>query len=115
MSRRRVRRPTLIIAGDDDPIIPLGNARLMARAMPAARLRLVRGGGHLFLVDEPESVIDDIHALLDGSGASSVRAPAARLKAPHGFQDSPARTRSSPIQSAFMALATTRPRGTSWC
>ncbi len=61
----RVTQPTLIIAGDDDPIIPLANPRLMARMMPAAQLRILRGGGHLFLLDEPEAVIDDIHAFLD--------------------------------------------------
>jgi len=61
----RLRQPTLIIAGDDDPIIPLANPRLMARLMPDARLRVVEGGGHLFLIDEPESVIEDIHEFLD--------------------------------------------------
>ncbi len=61
----RVRQPTLIIAGDDDPIIPLANPKLMARMMPAAKLRVVEGGGHLFLLDEPESVIGDITAFLD--------------------------------------------------
>jgi len=61
---RRLAQPTLIIAGDDDPIIPLANPRLMARLMPDARLRVVEGGGHLFLLDEPESVIEDIHEFL---------------------------------------------------
>src|SRR5271165_6624261 len=61
----RVTQPTLIIAGDDDPIIPLANPKLMARMMPAAQLRVVKGGGHLFLLDEPQSVIGDIHAFLD--------------------------------------------------
>lgn len=61
----RMTQPTLIIAGDDDPIIPLANPKLMARMMPAARLRVVKGGGHLFLIDEPESVIADIDAFLD--------------------------------------------------
>ncbi|HWX96199.1 MAG TPA: alpha/beta fold hydrolase [Solirubrobacteraceae bacterium] len=61
----RVTQATLIIAGDDDPIIPLANPRLMAKMMPAAKLRVVKGGGHLFLIDEPESVIEDIHAFLD--------------------------------------------------
>jgi poly(3-hydroxyalkanoate) depolymerase len=60
----RVDAPALIIAGDDDPIIPLANPRIMARLMPDAKLRVVRGGGHLFLIDEPESVIEDIHAFL---------------------------------------------------
>ena len=61
----RIKQPTLIIAGDDDPVIPLANPKLMARMMPAAELRVVQGGGHLFLLDEPESVIEDIHAFLD--------------------------------------------------
>jgi pimeloyl-ACP methyl ester carboxylesterase len=62
---RSVTQATLIIAGDDDPIIPLANPRIMARLMPAAQLRVVEGGGHLFLLDEPESVIEDIHAFLE--------------------------------------------------
>jgi poly(3-hydroxyalkanoate) depolymerase len=62
---RSVTQPALIIAGDDDPIIPLANPRIMARLMPAAQLRVVAGGGHLFLIDEPESVIEDIHAFLE--------------------------------------------------
>lgn len=58
-------QPTLILAGDDDPVIPLANARLMARRMPSARLRVVEGGGHLFLLDQPETVVGDIAAFLD--------------------------------------------------
>ncbi|HMD56938.1 MAG TPA: alpha/beta hydrolase [Solirubrobacteraceae bacterium] len=61
----RIKQPTLIIAGDDDPIIPLANPKLMARMIPASQLRVVKGGGHLFLLDEPESVVDDIDAFLD--------------------------------------------------
>ncbi len=57
---RQLAQQTLIIAGDDDPIIPLANPKLMARLMPHASLRVVQGGGHLFLLDEPESVIEDV-------------------------------------------------------
>jgi len=46
-----VRQPTLIMAGDDDPIIPLANARLMHRLMPDSRLHVYHGG-HLGLVTE---------------------------------------------------------------
>jgi poly(3-hydroxyalkanoate) depolymerase len=46
-----LRQPTLIISGDDDPIIPLANARLMHRLIPAARLHVFHGG-HLGLVTE---------------------------------------------------------------
>jgi poly(3-hydroxyalkanoate) depolymerase len=47
----RIRQPTLVLAGDDDPIIPVFNGRLLARLIPDARLHVVRGGGHLFLLD----------------------------------------------------------------
>jgi poly(3-hydroxyalkanoate) depolymerase len=61
----RVKTPTLIVAGDDDPSVPLGNARLLAARLPDARLHIVKGGGHLFLLDEPESAVDPIVSFLD--------------------------------------------------
>jgi pimeloyl-ACP methyl ester carboxylesterase len=48
-------QPTLVVAGEQDPSVPLGNARLMAARIPDARLHVVKGGGHLFLLDEPEN------------------------------------------------------------
>jgi len=49
----RLRQPTLVISGDDDPIVPLINGRLLARLIPDARLHVVSGGGHLFLLEHP--------------------------------------------------------------
>jgi poly(3-hydroxyalkanoate) depolymerase len=46
---RLIKQPTLILAGDDDPIIPLPNARLMAALLPAARLHVYHDG-HLGLL-----------------------------------------------------------------
>jgi poly(3-hydroxyalkanoate) depolymerase len=46
-----LRQPTLIMSGDDDPIIPLANARLMHRLIPDSRLHVYHGG-HLGLVTE---------------------------------------------------------------
>jgi poly(3-hydroxyalkanoate) depolymerase len=46
-----LRQQTLILSGDDDPIIPLANARLMHRLIPNSRLHVYRGG-HLGLVTE---------------------------------------------------------------
>ncbi len=46
----RLAQPTLVLSGDDDPIIPLANARLLSRRIPRARLHVVPGGGHLFLL-----------------------------------------------------------------
>jgi poly(3-hydroxyalkanoate) depolymerase len=48
---RTLQQPTLIISGDDDPIIPLANARLMNRLIPDSRVHIYHGG-HLGLVTE---------------------------------------------------------------
>jgi pimeloyl-ACP methyl ester carboxylesterase len=50
------------MTGDDDPIIPAVNGRILARLLPDARLHVVEGGGHLFLLDDAEAsaeVIDE--------------------------------------------------------
>jgi poly(3-hydroxyalkanoate) depolymerase len=39
-----IRQPTLIIAGTDDPIIPVVNARIMHRMLPHSTLHLYQGG-----------------------------------------------------------------------
>ena len=46
-----LRQPTLILAGSDDPIIPLANARIMARLLPDATLH-VYDDGHLGLLTQ---------------------------------------------------------------
>ena len=50
-----IRQPTLILAGADDPIIPLVNARIMARLLPHARLH-VYDDGHLGLVTSADTL-----------------------------------------------------------
>ncbi|MDA0161700.1 alpha/beta fold hydrolase [Solirubrobacter ginsenosidimutans] len=56
---------TLVVAGDDDPAVPFTNARILAARIPHARLERVRGGGHLFLLDDPERAAAPIRAFLD--------------------------------------------------
>ncbi len=46
-----IRQPTLILAGDDDPLIPLVNARLMHSLIPRSQLHIYHGG-HVGLVTE---------------------------------------------------------------
>ena len=43
-----------MLAGDDDPIMPVANALLLAQRIPRARLLLAPGEGHLLLLD-PDS------------------------------------------------------------
>ena len=60
-----IRQPTLLIMGDDDPIVPAANARIMARLIPDARLH-VYSGGHIALVTESHDIAPVIEEFLDG-------------------------------------------------
>jgi poly(3-hydroxyalkanoate) depolymerase len=60
----RIRTPTLLMHGDDDPLAPLVNARWMAHRMPNARLRVLRGAGHMFLADAPATPARHIRTFL---------------------------------------------------
>jgi poly(3-hydroxyalkanoate) depolymerase len=58
-----LRQRTLVIGGDDDPIIPAINPRLMARLIPGAELHLYRGG-HLALVTEAHELAPVVERFL---------------------------------------------------
>lgn len=61
----RLPQRTLVMAGDDDPIIPMFNARVLANRIPGGRLHVVEGGGHLFLftgAEEMAGVVRDFLA-----------------------------------------------------
>lgn len=62
----RLTQPTLILAGDDDPLVSPLNGRLMASRIPNSRLQIVHGGGHLFLLDSATAVAPAISDFLDG-------------------------------------------------
>jgi poly(3-hydroxyalkanoate) depolymerase len=62
---RLIRQPTLILAGADDPIVPIANARIMARLMPRATLQIYPDGHLGLLTRSPElarSVANFLHA-----------------------------------------------------
>jgi poly(3-hydroxyoctanoate) depolymerase len=61
---------TLVVTGDDDPVMPLANALLLARYIPGARLYVAPGEGHLLLMDEASQAPAVIRSFL---GASDVR------------------------------------------
>ena len=52
----RLTQPTLVISGDDDPIVPAVNGRILAKCIPDARLHIVPGGGHLFILERPAEI-----------------------------------------------------------
>jgi poly(3-hydroxyalkanoate) depolymerase len=74
-----LRQPTLVIAGDDDPIIPLINGRILAWRIPNASLHVVRGGGHLFILERPAGIAELVTSFLAGEPVgATVRVGATR-------------------------------------
>jgi poly(3-hydroxyalkanoate) depolymerase len=66
-----LQQPTLVLAGDDDPIIPLVNGHLLETLIPCAQLHVYRGG-HLELAADPERVVPIIEEFLHGDPTDPV-------------------------------------------
>ena len=56
-------QPTLVIAGTDDPIVPVANGRILATLIPDARLVTI-DDGHLFLVTSADKSAEIISEFL---------------------------------------------------
>jgi pimeloyl-ACP methyl ester carboxylesterase len=56
--------PTLVIAGDADPVFPIENAHLLGRLIPDAQVEILSGAGHMFVVDSAEQVAPRITSFL---------------------------------------------------
>ncbi|MCF8543423.1 MAG: alpha/beta hydrolase [Candidatus Nanopelagicales bacterium] len=66
-----VTLPTLVITGLADVITPAANSRVLARAIPGARLVLTAGAGHSFLFQRPRRVAAEISRFLSGQSTAS--------------------------------------------
>jgi pimeloyl-ACP methyl ester carboxylesterase len=63
---RRAMVPALILAGADDPLVPLRRQELIASLMPVARLQVIDGAGHLPSIEQPGAVSAALEAFLSG-------------------------------------------------
>ena len=61
----RIPHETLVISGDDDPLVPIANAEMLASRIPRARLEIVERGGHLFLWDDAEHLGERVRRFLN--------------------------------------------------
>jgi len=59
-----IRMPVLIMADPDDAVVPIDTARRLARALPDARLQLVKGAGHHLPRRAADVVASAIEALV---------------------------------------------------
>ena len=69
----RLRQPTLILSGTDDPIVPPINARIMARLIPNAQLH-VFDDGHLGLLTSADTLAPLIREFLTSQDGSTTQA-----------------------------------------
>ncbi|MDI6761475.1 MAG: alpha/beta hydrolase [Thermodesulfobacteriota bacterium] len=50
----RINVPTLIASGDDDPLVPPENSRILKELIPHAELIFFPGKRHCFFIEEAE-------------------------------------------------------------
>jgi pimeloyl-ACP methyl ester carboxylesterase len=62
---RFLKMPSLVIMGDADTIVPLANGHILRMGLPNARMHVVEGGGHLFLVTRAQETASVIRGFLD--------------------------------------------------
>jgi poly(3-hydroxyalkanoate) depolymerase len=64
--------PTLIMMGDDDQIVPLANGHILRTLIRGSRLEVIKGGGHLFMVNQAAETMALIRDFLQPVGAKAV-------------------------------------------
>lgn len=64
-----IQAPTLVITGSDDALIPPENSKILGERIPGARLEIIEGGGHQFLIEQAEAANNAVLGFLKGLGA----------------------------------------------
>jgi pimeloyl-ACP methyl ester carboxylesterase len=59
-----IEAPTLVVLGDDDPVVPISNALVMASRIPHARVIVAEGEGHFLLLDSESPALPSVRAFL---------------------------------------------------
>ena len=68
----RVRVPTLLVCGREDPVTPVHDHEAMAARIPGARLEIIENCGHLSTIEQPEIVNRVLKSWLRETEADSV-------------------------------------------
>ncbi|MGO4343850.1 alpha/beta fold hydrolase, partial [Pedococcus sp. 2YAF34] len=65
-----IRAPTIVIAGELDALVPVGDAKALATSIPRARLHVIVGSGHLLNVEQPEQYQETVLGFLTAADRS---------------------------------------------
>jgi pimeloyl-ACP methyl ester carboxylesterase len=78
----RVEAPAWVIVGGEDKITPLAYANFLAGSLPAARLQIIPGAGHMVFLEHPAQVVHGLKQFLSALEAARFTAARVRLPAP---------------------------------
>ena len=60
-----IAAPTLVLHGDEDRVVDVRNADLLAELIPDARAEIFPGTGHLFFWEQPERFVEVVGGFLE--------------------------------------------------
>ncbi len=63
----QIQAPTLVIHGETDRLVPVGNGKVVAERIPGAKLVLLENASHLFTTDRPEAANAEVLNWLTGA------------------------------------------------
>lgn len=67
--------PTLVLVGSQDVLTTQGDGEEIASLIPGAQLAIVRGGAHLFMVEQGKAFNQTVRSFLDGLAAAPEARP----------------------------------------
>jgi pimeloyl-ACP methyl ester carboxylesterase len=76
----RAESPTWVIVGSDDQITPVAYAHFLAGKLPAARLQIIPGAGHLAVLEHPARIAQGLQQFL--AALAAARSASARVRLP---------------------------------
>lgn len=62
----RIGSPTLVITGSEDILVPPENSSILAARIPDARLHIIEGGAHQFILEKSDDFNKAVMEFLDG-------------------------------------------------
>jgi pimeloyl-ACP methyl ester carboxylesterase len=60
----KIKAPTLVVWGEQDPTLPYSDQKVLADSIPGARLLTYAGAGHTFYWEEPARAASDLVAFI---------------------------------------------------
>ena len=58
---RRITQPTLVLAGDEDQVVPLKRQEFLSEIIPYAKLQVIAGAGHMVMLEDPEGTTEALY------------------------------------------------------